>query len=116
MELLIETSVQVAPVVAVAAVLAAIGGGVRLKWLLGAVLLVYFHDALLTNMFGLVPPLFGGDWNWTGKLLATAGAPGLRPGAQRDHIAPETRLLAGLGRDGGACRLLSGTGDLFRRR
>ena len=40
------------------------------RWLLVAVGLVVLNDALLTNGYGLIPNLIGGDWNWQGKLLA----------------------------------------------
>jgi uncharacterized protein len=72
MEALIETTVQIAPILALAGIIAA-SGGVRVKWLLVAVGLIYFHDGLLTNIFGLMPHLFAGEWNWTGKLFALAG-------------------------------------------
>ena len=42
-------------------------------WLLAAVGLVVLNDALLTNAYGLIPNVIGGEWNWQGKLLALAG-------------------------------------------
>jgi len=47
-------------------------GGVSLRWLLAATAVVILNDALLTNGYGQLPDLIGGDWNWQGKLLATA--------------------------------------------
>ncbi|WP_165324580.1 CPBP family intramembrane glutamic endopeptidase, BDIM_20840 family [Rhizorhabdus phycosphaerae] len=41
-----------------------------LRWLLVAALLVAVNDALLTNLYGLLPDLIGGAWNWQGKLMA----------------------------------------------
>lgn len=43
------------------------------RWLFVAAGLVVLNDALLTNVYGALPDLFGGsDWNWQGKLLALA--------------------------------------------
>jgi membrane protease YdiL (CAAX protease family) len=42
------------------------------RWLLAAAALVALNDALLTNVYGLLPDLIGGDWNWQGKALALA--------------------------------------------
>jgi membrane protease YdiL (CAAX protease family) len=39
-------------------------------WLLVAALLVLANDAMLTRLYGLVPDMFGGDWNWQGKVMA----------------------------------------------
>jgi membrane protease YdiL (CAAX protease family) len=39
-------------------------------WLIIAVLLVAMNDALLTGVYGLLPDVIGGEWNWQGKLLA----------------------------------------------
>ncbi len=44
------------------------------RWLLIAVLLVAINDALLTRVYGTIPNLLDGDWNWQGKLLALAGS------------------------------------------
>ena len=41
-------------------------------WLLVAALLVAVNDALLTNVYGLLPNMIGGEWNWQGKILALA--------------------------------------------
>lgn len=41
-----------------------------LRWLLLATGLVFLNDAALTRCYGLIPDLAGGEWNWTGKLLA----------------------------------------------
>lgn len=41
-----------------------------LRWLLLAVALVVAEDALLTNLYGLLPSLIPGSWNWQGKGLA----------------------------------------------
>ena len=43
-----------------------------LRWLLIAALLVAINDALLTGLYGVMPDLIGGEWNWQGKLLALA--------------------------------------------
>lgn len=40
------------------------------RWLLAAAGLVAVNDALLTNLYGQLPDLVGGDWNWQGKALA----------------------------------------------
>lgn len=42
----------------------------RPRWLLIAVALVVVEDALLTNLYGLVPAVIPGNWNWQGKCLA----------------------------------------------
>lgn len=42
------------------------------RWLLIAALLVAINDALLTRLYGLLPDLIGGEWNWQGKLAALA--------------------------------------------
>ncbi|WP_353217579.1 CPBP family intramembrane glutamic endopeptidase [Sandarakinorhabdus sp.] len=41
-------------------------------WLAAAAALVAINDALLTNGYGLLPDMIGGNWNWQGKLLALA--------------------------------------------
>lgn len=41
-------------------------------WLIVAALLVAVNDALLTRVYGAVPDLLPGSWNWQGKLLALA--------------------------------------------
>jgi len=41
-----------------------------LRWLLAAAALVALNDILLTNVYGRLPDLIGGQWNWQGKLLA----------------------------------------------
>lgn len=43
-----------------------------LRWLLLGGLLVAINDALLTRVYGLLPNLIDGDWNWQGKALALA--------------------------------------------
>lgn len=48
-------------------------GGVSFRWLIAATGFVILNDALLTNGYGQLPDLIGGDWNWQGKLLATVG-------------------------------------------
>lgn len=40
------------------------------RWLMAAALLVTINDALLTRVYGLLPDVIGGSWNWQGKLLA----------------------------------------------
>lgn len=47
-------------------------GGVSYCWLLAATAFVIVNDALLTNVYGLLPDLIGRDWNWQGKFLAAA--------------------------------------------
>lgn len=63
----------------VIALLLLMGGGLALlrpslfdgRWLLVAALLVLVNDAMLTNVYGLLPDVFrGSDWNWQGKSLA----------------------------------------------
>jgi membrane protease YdiL (CAAX protease family) len=47
---------------------------VSVQWLLIAAGLVLLNDALLTNLYGLLPDLLpGAERNWQGKLLALAG-------------------------------------------
>ena len=46
----------------------------RPQWLIAAVVLVLINDALVTNLFGSLPILHGGNWNWQGKALATVGS------------------------------------------
>lgn len=48
-----------------------------LRWLLVAALLVAINDALLTQLYGALPDVVGGDWNWQGKLLALAATLGI---------------------------------------
>ncbi len=46
----------------------------RWKWLVAALALNIFYQALLTRGFWLVPdPFTAADWNWAGKLAAIAG-------------------------------------------
>lgn len=42
------------------------------RWLLAAVALVFVNDAALTRLYGILPDVLGGAWNWTGKVLALA--------------------------------------------
>lgn len=42
------------------------------RWLVIAALLVAINDALLTRVYGLLPRVVGGEWNWQGKILALA--------------------------------------------
>lgn len=44
------------------------------RWLLIAAALVAINDALLTLLYGSLPDLIGGEWNWQGKLLALAAS------------------------------------------
>lgn len=72
---LVEIAAHMA-VVAALAVLAAVATGTRLRsgWLLVALGLMLLRDVLVLRGFGLVPdPFAASRWNWTGKLLATAG-------------------------------------------
>lgn len=71
----LEIGLQVGVVGALAGLLALLSPrNVRAGWLLLALALMVVHDALLLRLYGLLPDLFpGSDWNWTGKLLATAG-------------------------------------------
>jgi uncharacterized protein len=43
------------------------------RWLLVAAGLLVLNNLLLANFYRLVPNLFGGSYNWQGKLLALAG-------------------------------------------
>lgn len=45
-------------------------GNFRPGWLLLAALLILVSDAALTRGYGLIPDFLGGEWNWTGKVLA----------------------------------------------
>lgn len=48
--------------------------GFRWRWLVAALALNLFYQALLTRGFWTMPdPFAGADWNWTGKLAAIAG-------------------------------------------
>lgn len=67
-------------------VIAALGGmlafltpkSFRARWLIVALLLMVFHDALLLRLYGLLPNFFpDSSWNWTGKLLALLGILGI---------------------------------------
>lgn len=72
---LVEISIHIA-VVAVLAVIAALVTGTRLRsgWLFVALALMLLRDVLVLRGYGAIPdPLAPTDWNWTGKLLATAG-------------------------------------------
>jgi hypothetical protein len=42
------------------------------RWLAIAAVLVALNDVLLTRCYGVLPDLFGGAWNWQGKLMALA--------------------------------------------
>ncbi len=42
------------------------------RWLMVALALVLAEDALLTNIYGLLPNVVPGNWNWQGKALALA--------------------------------------------
>lgn len=44
----------------------------RIGWLLAALGLMLLRDAMVLRGYGRLPELVPGDWNWTGKLLATA--------------------------------------------
>lgn len=70
----------VVSVTAIVAMLLAVGAAIGLAdrarfrpvWLLVAASLVLLNDALLTNFYGFLPDVLGGNWNWQGKLLALA--------------------------------------------
>jgi hypothetical protein len=72
---LIEIALHMAVVLALALPVAlALRGRTSVGWLATALGLMLLRDALVLRGYGLVPDLFpGSDWNWTGKLLATAG-------------------------------------------
>ena len=42
------------------------------QWLFVSAGLFFLNDAALTRLYGLIPDFVGGDWNWTGKVLALA--------------------------------------------
>jgi membrane protease YdiL (CAAX protease family) len=44
----------------------------RPTWLLVAAGLYFLNDAALTRLYGLLPDFAGGNWNWTGKIVALA--------------------------------------------
>ena len=62
--------------------LAACGVGAGLQrgrlvwgWIAAALILVMVHDALLTDVWGLISlPSLGDSWNWTGKSAALVGS------------------------------------------
>lgn len=61
----------------VLALLLAAGGAIGLlskgfspRWLLAAAGLVLLNDLLLTRLYGRLPDLIPGQWNWEGKILA----------------------------------------------
>jgi uncharacterized protein len=47
-------------------------GSVALPWLAAAAVLIVINDAMLTNLYGLLPNVIPGDRNWQGKGLALA--------------------------------------------
>lgn len=48
------------------------------RWLFVAAGLVALNDALLTNVYGLIPDVFHGlEWNWQGKLIALLATLGI---------------------------------------
>ncbi len=72
---------EVITVAGVLCILLLVGGLVGLidwrnfkpRWLLIATVMVLLNDALLTNLYGLLPDLLPSlQWNWQGKLLALA--------------------------------------------
>jgi hypothetical protein len=69
---MISMNVQLAPMLALAALLALLSrGSFNLRWLLVAILLIYLHNAFLTNFLWQVKqPEEWGKWNWLGKFLA----------------------------------------------
>lgn len=71
----LEIGLQAGVITALACVLALLSPrNFRAGWLSFALLLMVAHDALLLRLYGLLPDLFPhSDWNWMGKLLATAG-------------------------------------------
>ena len=70
----------VVSILAIVAILLAIGtlaglldrAAFRPRWLLLGGALIVLNDVALTNLYGLVPDVLGGAWNWQGKLLALA--------------------------------------------
>lgn len=41
------------------------------RWLLVAAAFVFVNEAMLTNLYGVLPDMFSGsNWNWQGKILA----------------------------------------------
>lgn len=42
------------------------------RWLFSAAALVLVNDAALTNLYGFLPDIFGGEKNWQGKMIALA--------------------------------------------
>ena len=69
----------------VVAILLGVGSGLGLldrkqfsfRWLLVVAGLVVLNDLLLTNGYGIISNVIGGNWNWQGKLLALAGTLGV---------------------------------------
>lgn len=76
---LIEIAVHMAAFAAFAALVAvATRRRMRAGWLLVALALMLVRDALVLRGYGVIPDVFQDSaWNWTGKLLATAGLLGV---------------------------------------
>ncbi len=72
---LVEIGIHVAVIAGMAVPVAlATGSRLRVGWLAVALALMLVRDTLVLRGYGMVPELFtSSHWNWTGKLLATAG-------------------------------------------
>lgn len=69
----------------------------RVRWLLLALALLVAEDALLTNLYGLLPSVVPGDWNWQGKGLALLAmlVIGASPGFGWERIGLTLRQRSG---------------------
>src|SRR5688500_4598098 len=78
---LIEIALHIAVVLALALPAAlALRGRTSVGWLAAARGLMRLRDAVVARGDGRLPALFAGsDWNWPGKLLATAGLLAVAP-------------------------------------
>lgn len=72
---LVEIAIHIGVIAALACLVASVArSDLRAGWLIAALLLMLLRDALVLRGYGLVPDAFpDSTWNWTGKLLATAG-------------------------------------------
>ena len=72
---LVEIAIHMGVIAALACLAAYVArSDLRAGWLVAALLLMLLRDALVLRGYGLAPDAFPDSaWNWTGKLLATAG-------------------------------------------
>lgn len=72
MDGLLSIALVLALLLAAGGVIGLIGGwkSVSPRWLLAAAGLVLLNDLLLTRVYGRLPDIIPGQWNWEGKILA----------------------------------------------